>query len=109
MLTPVTNGLPLPVDIDTGRVLAPNETGDADLDHPHNQALVASGALIVTKAQKAYDGMTAEELHQVAEGLGLDHKDLNKGPLLDLVERGRADNAAAAAPSADTTEPEEAS
>lgn len=42
-----------PVDIDSGRTLAPGETADGvDLEHPHNKALVDDGLAVEVADEK---------------------------------------------------------
>lgn len=93
MLTPVINGSRLPVDLDTGRVLAPGETCDADLADPHNAALIASGTLVAGTVVRPYRETPVGELHALAEARGLDHTDLNKEPLIELLAKHDAEEA----------------
>lgn len=44
-MTRVRNTSDHPVDLADGRVLAPDETADVDVDEPHNAAAVRSGNL----------------------------------------------------------------
>lgn len=44
--SPVQNIATWPIDLADGRVLAPGEGGEADLEHPHNLALLEAGHLV---------------------------------------------------------------
>lgn len=55
-----------PIDLDSGRTLAPGEEAEADLDHPHNKSLVDDGLAVEvavdTKPQsKAANTTTGED------------------------------------------------
>lgn len=41
-----------PIDLDSGRSLAPGEEAEVDLDHAHNKSLVDEGLAVEIKVEK---------------------------------------------------------
>lgn len=66
-----------PIDLDTGRTLAPGEEAvDVDTDHPHNRVLVVSKKLAVTEGMTPHktqpDRLVREAEKAAAQTTGKD-------------------------------------
>lgn len=66
----------------SGRLVAPDETCEPDLNDPHDLALVESGALAPAETETDYAAMRVEQLAALAAGAELDVKPTGKdGPV----------------------------
>lgn len=56
----------------SGRLVAPGDSCEPDLEDPHDRALIAEGALVPAQTSTDYAGMRHDQLAALAEGAGLD-------------------------------------
>ena len=76
--TSYTNVSTHPQPLASGRILAPGETADLDLEHAHDNALHQDGVLAATETRTDYTGMRHDQLAALAAGLDLDVKGTGK-------------------------------
>jgi hypothetical protein len=81
-------------DLDDGRMIAPGEVADVDLNHPHNKRLLDEGAVVLLNEEEDPGILTGKALADRAEELEIEGRSNMKADELRaaIVEKEKEGN-----------------